>query len=122
VYVQAFPGPGARWQISTSDGQHPKWSRNGKELFYCTQDGKIMVVAYRVSGDSFVVEKPQLWSTQSLNLMNLGALSTFDLHPDGRRFAVVKALGPTDGPPLNEVTLISNFFDEVRRKMSAGKN
>jgi len=121
VYVQAFPGTGARWQISTTDGQHPKWSRNGKELFYCTQDGKIMVVAYTVSGDSFVAERPKLWSTQSLNLMNLGALSTFDLHPDGRRFAVVKAPGPADAP-LNKVTFISNFFDEVRSKMFAGKN
>jgi len=122
VYVQAFPGPGARWQISTSEGQHPKWSRNGKELFYCTKEGKIMVVAYTVSGDSFVAEKPQLWSTQSLNLMNLGALSMFDLHPDGRRFAVVKVPGSTAGSPLNEGTLISNFFDEVRAKVSVGKN
>jgi serine/threonine-protein kinase len=121
VYVQAFPGPGERWQISTNDGQHPKWSRNGNELFYCTQDGRIMEVVYRVSGTSFVAQKPQVWSTQSLNLKNLGALNTFDLHPDGRRFAVVKAPGPAEGPLLNEVTIISNFSDEVRRKFYVGR-
>ena len=40
----------------------PEWSRNGKELFYRTNDSKIMVVSYTSSGDSFHAEKPRLWS------------------------------------------------------------
>ena len=61
VYVRPFPGPGGQWQISTKGGRFPKWSRNGKELFYRAQDSKLMVVAYTASGDSFVAGKPQLW-------------------------------------------------------------
>ena len=34
VYVQPFPGPGGKWQISTEGGTEPAWNRNGKELFY----------------------------------------------------------------------------------------
>jgi Tol biopolymer transport system component len=62
VYVRPFPGPGGKWQISTLGGLSPKWSQNGKELFYRTLDNKIMVVTYTVSGDSFRADEPQLWS------------------------------------------------------------
>jgi Tol biopolymer transport system component len=44
VYVRPFPGPGGKWQVSTGAGTYPKWSRNGKDLFYRTVDSKIMVV------------------------------------------------------------------------------
>jgi WD40 repeat protein len=63
VYVRPFPGPGGRWQVSTGGGGlFPKWSRNGKALFYRTQDNKIMVATHIASGDSFRPDKPQLWS------------------------------------------------------------
>jgi dipeptidyl aminopeptidase/acylaminoacyl peptidase len=123
VYVRPFPGPGGKWQISTGGGQFPKWSRNGKELFYRTQDSKLMVAAYTASGDSFVAGKPQLWSPgQFINFVNLGPFYNFDLHPDGKRFAVVKTPGPGEGTPVNKVTFIFNFFDELRRKVPGGKN
>ncbi len=34
VYVQPFPGPARRWQISAGGGCNPRWSRKGRELFY----------------------------------------------------------------------------------------
>ena len=40
----------------------PKWSLDGKELFYRTLDNKIMVVTYAASGDSFRADKPHGWS------------------------------------------------------------
>ena len=36
VYVQPYPGPGARQQISVDGGTAPAWSRDGRELFYMT--------------------------------------------------------------------------------------
>ncbi len=123
VYVRPFPGPGGKWQISTGGGQFPKWSRTDKELFYRSPDSKLMVAAYTASGDSFVAGKPQLWSPgQFINLTNLGPFYNFDLHPDGKRFAVVKTPGPGEGTLVNKVTFIFNFFDELRRKVPTGKN
>jgi serine/threonine-protein kinase len=43
VYVQPFPGPGGKWQISTNGGTTPVWVQNGRELFYTTA-GKLMSV------------------------------------------------------------------------------
>jgi hypothetical protein len=44
VYVQAFPVPGPRTQISSDGGSEPIWARSGRELFYRNGD-KMMAVA-----------------------------------------------------------------------------
>ena len=119
VYVRPFPGPGGKWQISTGFGVAPKWSRNGHELFYRTFDNKIMVVTYTASGDSFHGDKPQLWSPGQFT--DRGPTYNFDLHPDGKRFAVLKAPGTEQNAAVNKVSFIFNFFDEIRRKLPPGK-
>jgi serine/threonine-protein kinase len=124
VYVRPFPGPGGKWQISTGGGNYAKWSPNGKELFYRTiEDSKIMVVTYAASGDSFRADKPQLWSPgEFTDLGNLGGgIFNFDLHPDGQRFAVLKAPDTDEiAAAVNKVTFIFNFFDELRAKLPPG--
>ena len=116
VYVRPFPGPGGKWQVSTGGGVLPKWSRNGKEFFYRTVDSsKIMAVTYTASGDSFHADKPQLWSPGQFT--DLGTSSyNFDLHPDGKRFAVLKAPDAGGNPAVNKVSFIFNFFEELRRR------
>jgi Tol biopolymer transport system component len=114
AYVRPFPGPGGKWQISTGGGGYPKWSRNGKELFYRTPDSKIMAVTYTASGDSFHADKPQLWSPGQFTDRGLGFYN-FDPHPDGKRFAVLKAPGTEQAAAVNKVNFIFNFFDELRR-------
>ena len=61
-----FPDKGGKWQISNGGGVYPVWSRNGRELFFRTDDNRIMVAAYTVKGDSFVADKPRVWSEKRL--------------------------------------------------------
>ncbi len=110
VYVRPFPGPGGKWLVSTGGGLSPVWSRNGRELFYWS-GGQIWVASYAVSGDSFRAEKPRAWSP---GRVPGGAFLGFDLHPDGKRFAVVKAAEETE-TRVDKVVFITNFFDELRR-------
>ena len=119
VYVRPFPGPGGKWQVSTGGGLFPKWSRNGKELFYRTEDSKLMVASYTSSGDSFRADKPQLWSPGQFTDLGL-VVHNFDLHPDGKRFAVLKAPGTEQTAAVNKVSFIFNFFDELRAKLPPG--
>src|SRR5437588_12977410 len=42
VYVDAFPQPRGRIQISTAGGSQPQWGESGRELFYVSSDGKRM--------------------------------------------------------------------------------
>jgi Tol biopolymer transport system component len=114
VYVRAFPDKGGKWQISNSGGAYPIWSHNGRELFFRTEDNQIMVASYTVKGDSFVADKPRVWSEK--RLANIG-LANYDLAPDGKRVA---ALMPAETPEgqmaQNHVVFLENFFDEVRRR------
>ena len=121
VYVRPFPGPGGKWQISTGGGRFPSWSPNGKELFYRTLDSRIMVVTYSVEGDSFRAGRPRPWSEGQFT--ERGSPQNFDLHPDGKRFAVLKAPEDSEQTGPTHVKLILNWFDEVRRRVaSAGQN
>jgi Tol biopolymer transport system component len=111
IYVRPFPGPGGKWQISTGGGTNAVWSRARRELLYRTPDGRIMVVPYRAAGNAFQAEKPRVWSETRVQLRPLTGPS-FDLHPDGERVAMAPR---TEAPAPTHVTLIFNFFDELRR-------
>ncbi len=51
-----------------------------------------------------------------------GLTYNFDLHPDGKRFAVLKAIGIQNRTAaVNKINFVFNFFDEVSRKFPPGK-
>ena len=79
-----------------------------------------MVVGYTASDNSFQAEKPRLWSPGQFTFR--GGNANFDLHPDGKRFAVLKAPGTESQPAINKVNFIFNFFEELRRKVPSGKD
>jgi Tol biopolymer transport system component len=54
VYVGPFPGTGAKWQVSSAGGNFPRWRRDGKEIFYAT-DNKIVAASVSAAGDRFEV-------------------------------------------------------------------
>jgi serine/threonine-protein kinase len=120
VYVRPFPGPGSGWQISTAGGGYPIWSHNGRELFFRGPDLRIMVAAYTVTGDAFVAGKPRVWSEQRLLDLGSPPVPTFDLAPDGKRFAVILYPdGTAEQKPVTQLTFLLNFFDELRRRVPA---
>jgi hypothetical protein len=119
VYVRAFPGPGGPWQISTGGGVNPTWSRTKPELFYGFFDGRIMVADYSVTGDAFHAGTPRPWSEGRYQPRGPGRM--FDLHPDGKRFAVAPAAETPGGDKQDKVVFVFNFFDELRRLVPAPK-
>jgi serine/threonine-protein kinase len=129
VYVRPFAtaaaGNQGRVQVSNR-GWGPVWSRNGRELFYQTnqnaagQDtvalGSVMVVGYTVKGESFVADKPRAWTA------SLAGLGGFDVAPDGKRLAVTLPVTPREAPrPDHTIVLLQNFLDELRRRAPADR-
>jgi Tol biopolymer transport system component len=112
TYVRPFPGPGGKWQVSTGGGLNPVWSRARSELLYLGPDGRIMVVSYTAAGNAFQAERPHVWSETPVQRRPL-PWNSFDLHPDGERVAMAPVTEAAAGP--SHVTLIFNFFDELRR-------
>jgi eukaryotic-like serine/threonine-protein kinase len=58
IFVQPFPGPGGKWQVSANGGIAPRWRRDGKEIFFISPDAKLMAAPVRVSGSAFESEAP----------------------------------------------------------------
>ena len=78
-----------------------------------------MVATYSAAGDSFRADKPRLWS--EAQLLPRGGTRQFDLHPDGKRFAVLKAPETQAEAKRDKAVLILNFFDELRRITATAK-
>ena len=93
VYVQSFPGGGGKRQVSTGGGNHPRWRRDGRELFYYAGDGKLMAAPVR-SGESF-----EMGAAVSLFEFRAGTLSAqlCALCRNGRRAAVSDQRSGGDG-------------------------
>jgi hypothetical protein len=111
VYVQAFPDKGTQVQVSNAGGTMPVWSRNGHELFYRTEDQRIMVANYTVKGEKFEADKPRVWFGK--RLANVGLTMNFDLAPDGKRFVV---LMPAESPEPREA---QNHVSRAPRRRSS---
>ncbi len=58
IYVQTFPAHKGKWQVSTSGGSFPLWSRDGKELYFIGPDRKLMAVEIK-AGDTFEAGTPK---------------------------------------------------------------
>jgi serine/threonine-protein kinase len=118
VFVRPFPGPGGKWQVSTGGGGFPIWSRNGRELFFVGPDQHIMVTSYTVTSNTFTPRTPRIWSEK--RFVNPVTESPYDVAPDGKRFAVIL---PTEDAReeklVTGVTVVVNFFDELRRRWPA---
>ena len=79
-----------------------------------------MVVPYTAAGAAFQAEKPRVWSETPVQLRGpLNIWGSFDLHPDGERVAMAPGTAAMAGP--THVTLIFNFFDELRRLAPTGR-
>jgi Tol biopolymer transport system component len=121
VYVRAFPDRGGKWQISSGGGLYLEWARNGRELFFRTDDNRIMVAAYTVKEDSFVADKPRVWSDKQLADAGVAGIN-YALAPDGKRIvALMPAEAPAQPQAQSHVIFLENFFDDLRRRVPAGK-
>jgi serine/threonine-protein kinase len=121
VYVQPYPGTGARQQVSVGGGTAPAWSRDGKELFYLTARSvggqavplKIMVVPVTLT-PTFDAGAPHVLFEGTFG--NSAAIRDYDVTPDGRRFLMVqqheRPLASTA-----ELVLAENWTDELLRKV-----
>jgi hypothetical protein len=98
------------------------WSRDGRELFYESLDNRIMMATYTAKADSFAPDKPHPWSNTQIFDPAPAISWNLDLAPDGNRFAVFPRQGAAGEQKGSvHVTVLLNFFDELRRRLPAGK-
>ena len=110
VYVIAFPGGGAKWQVSTNGGIGAHWRKDGKELFFL--DPTDNIVAVDVNTASHV---PQLGVPHKLFQANgiQRQSGPFDVTGDGKKFLVNTGNTKDGSDPL---TLVLNWPAELKKQ------
>jgi serine/threonine-protein kinase len=122
IYVQPFPGPGERVQVSNDGGNLAVWSATKSELYYVGSGAtRLMAVPYSVKETAFSPTRPRAWAPTMFSatppIVTYGP--GFDVHPDGRRFVVAPLPDAVADSPVRSAQLIVvfNFLDELRRRM-----
>lgn len=110
IYVQPFPGPGEKSAVSTQGGEHPRWSPDGRELFYIAPDGSLMTVPLTAAeGKDLKLGSPaKLFSTRIVREATPGYNynQQYDVSPDGKRFLINVT---TEEAVTSPITLILNW-------------
>jgi Tol biopolymer transport system component len=107
IYVRAFPARGGPIPVSTSGGVYPRWSRNGKEIYFIAPDAKLVAVPMSTSATMAEAGTPvTLFQTQRLGGgMNVIARGhQYDVTADGRFLINVDS-----GSSATPITLLLNW-------------
>jgi eukaryotic-like serine/threonine-protein kinase len=113
IYIQSFPDPHGATRISTSGGQYPQWSPDGRELFYVSPDHKLMVVSIKLGADSVQPSAPhELFTLPADDLAS--TFSPYEVAPDGQRFLV-----RTESEQITPLTVVMNWPALLKKKSAA---
>ena len=109
IFITAFAGGQAKWQVSSSGGREPRWRGDGKELFFSANDSSIMAVDVSTDNSTVLLGTPHLLFRARMQSAPLGQ---FDVTRDGKKFLInsVNAQGGS-----NPLTLLSNWMAELKK-------
>jgi len=106
VYVVPFGGGQGKWQVSANGGQHPRWSKDGKELYYMDLTFNLLVVPVTSAGGALqfgAAEKfVASWSAPQV---------FYDVSPDGKKFL----LDRVEQQVSQSVTVVTNFTAGLKK-------
>jgi serine/threonine-protein kinase len=112
IYVQPFPGPGAKLPISTNGGNEPVWAKNASLLFY--RDGDAMMVVDVRTTPQFFVGKPRLLFERPYERSN-AFWPDYDVTPDGQRLLMLKSVDRA--APPRQIDVVFNWFEELKQRV-----
>jgi len=116
VYVQPFPQLGEKWLVSVEGGGEPRWSRDGRQLFYRQSD---KMIAIDIQAESMAkVRSPRVLFEGVYARSNLW--TNYDVAADGQRFVMLKQEDEAQAYQVLRVVL--NWTDELKSHTQAGRN
>jgi serine/threonine protein kinase len=121
VYVRSFPDVNKeRKQISTNGGDSPLWSPDGRELFYRCGDS-FMAVEIETE-PSFSPGKPTvLFKGIYASYPTLLQYALWDIHPNGKKFLMVKLAPQSDDESASEssreINIVLNWLEELKERI-----
>ncbi len=112
IYVMALGGAGGKRQVSTDAGGRPVWSRDGRDLFYRTFGGFVVVPVGSLPG---APGKPSLLPAE-IRAADGGLIPPgYDVSPDGQRLLVVEQADTESAPQPIHVVL--NWINDLKARV-----
>jgi hypothetical protein len=109
IYVQPMPPATGYKKVSINGGLHPRWSHDGKELFFVSPDAEMMAVDITLDPVNSLPHRLfQLKREVPIDQ------ATYDVRPDGQQFLVfvMTQRGTQDAP----ITVVLNWWAELRQE------
>ena len=102
IYVQPFPGPGDKTQVSTAGGAQVRWRADGKELFYVALDARLMAVPMQLpSTGPILAGRPVPLFATHIGGALLQIPTQYVVSRDGQRFLMNTQ--SEDTPPISVI-------------------
>ena len=121
VYIRPFPEVDKeKLQVSTSSGNCPLWSPDGKELYYLSLDNSVMAVSVKTEPTLSLGAPRSLFKSTNIGLI-FGSGYPWDIHPDGKRFLMIKPPAGADGATAasgpRKITIVLNWDEELKQRV-----
>ena len=110
VYVRRFPDGGGKRQVSQNGGGQPRWSNDGKELFY-VEDDWLAVIPVTVSPNFLLGSPRRLFRSAGFRNEYRGADAvrpSYDVSADGKRFVIAE---PVEDAPPPTIRVVQNWVE-----------
>ena len=114
IYLRPFPNPGGKFSISTDGGSEPRWSHDGRELFY--RNGDRMMAVTIAGGSTLAAGSARLVFEGRYQVADAGAAG-YDVSADGR-FLMIQSKVPEQ--PATHINVVLNWFDELKGLVPSG--
>jgi Tol biopolymer transport system component len=120
VFVKPFPPNDTTYQISTEAGRTPRWSADGKRLFYHDPNSNHLVMVDIHTQPSFSFGKPIVIPIEGT--IHPQAQRNYDVTPDGRLLVVLPASSVTNGADASiartpQINVVLNWFTELQQRV-----
>jgi hypothetical protein len=113
--VRPFPKAEGEWKISISGGEQPRWSGDGKELFFVAADGKMTAVRVKAAPGpkpSFDAGTPEPLFDAHMAVSQISREFQYDVTADGKRFLINTKVAASSTAPL---TVMVNWLAGVKK-------
>jgi serine/threonine-protein kinase len=91
IYVRPFPESGGKWLVSNTTGLEPRWSRDGRELFFRNEAGRLFRVEIDTR-DGFRASSPEMLFEGLLGGRNP---RSYGVSQDSQRFVSLRLFDPS---------------------------
>ncbi len=106
VYLTSFPEPAERIRVSASGGSRPRWKRDGREIYFVSEDNEMIATPVRLAAGV------EIGQARSLFRIDPAGWSDYDVTPDGARFLAAAKIPVQDA---DAIALTANWLSLLPR-------